>query len=135
MCPRRGESLLASRHSPGPDHWERFKSNGNRICSYCGSLHPEDMFALVKASAEASHDAPYRSVVDIEPSDKGYKVYVHQPGVRNASEGGIKFYTQHLPHSADGKIVVSAEQQDEYRRAVLGTQVRFDRYLASLREQ
>jgi len=33
----------------------------------------------------------------IEISDKRYKVYVKQPGVENASQGGIKFYAQHLP--------------------------------------
>lgn len=33
----------------------------------------------------------------IDPTDKGYKFYVRQKGVKNASEGGIKFYTRHIP--------------------------------------
>jgi hypothetical protein len=118
---------------PGLDRWQRFKSNGNRVCSFCGSLHPEDMFALVKACAEAPEDAPYNSVPEIEPSDKGYKVYVHQPGVRNAMEGGIKFYMQHLPRDNDGKLAVTQEQQDEYGRAVRATKIRFVRYLSEMR--
>lgn len=114
------------------DCWQKFKANGNRVCSYCGSLHPEDMFELVKACADAPEDAPYNSVPEVEPSDKAYKIYVHQPGVRNAHEGGIKFYTQHLPRNAEGKIDISEERQDEYRRAVKATQIRFNRYLYTI---
>ena len=56
-------------------------------------------------------------------------IYVHQPGVRNAHEGAIKFYTHHLPHDVDGKLAVSQERQDEYATAVHKTKVRFERYL------
>lgn len=116
------------------DHWQRFKSNGNRVCSYCGSLHPDDMFALVKASADAPDDADYRSVVEIERSDKGYKIYVQQPGVRNAMEGGIKFYIQHLPRSDDGtRVLVTDEQQADFARAVARSKARFDKMLSERR--
>ena len=125
-CPRREESPLTSSRFPGADHWQKFKSNGNRVCSYCGSLHPDDMFELVRLSANAPEDAAYRSVVEIEPTDKGYKIYVHQPGVRNASEGGIKFYTQHLPRDENGKMLVSDERQAEYGRAVAASHKRFE---------
>ena len=113
----------------GQDRWEKFKSNGNRVCSYCGSLHPDDMFELVRSSANASVDAPYRSVVEVEPSDKSYKIYVHQPGVRNAMEGGIKFYTQHLPRDTEGKLAVTDVQQEEYGRAVRNSHIRFEKML------
>src|SRR5579862_1269798 len=63
----------------GLDRWQRFKSNGDRVCSYCGSLHPDDWFALVKRSAEAPEEADYGTVPEIDRSDKGYKIYVHQP--------------------------------------------------------
>lgn len=109
------------------DRWLRFKSNGNRVCSYCGSLHPEDLFALVKASANAAEDAPYRDVVEIEQSDKSYKLYVQQPGVRNAMEGGIKFYVQHLPRTADGTArAVTDAQQAEFAEAVRRSKRRFE---------
>jgi len=127
MCPRRVENMGLS-ITKGPDHWQKFKSNGQRVCSYCGSLHPEDMFALVKQSAESPADGDYRKTVIIEPSDKKYKVYVHQPDVRNASEGGIKFYMQHLPRK-DGKIDVTDEQQAEYAEAVARSESRFHLYL------
>lgn len=129
-CPRRSETFTSGRDAVGLDKWQKFKSNGNRVCSYCGSLHPDDMFALVKKSAEASEDD--EQAVEIEPSDKGYKIYVHQPGVRNASEGGIKFYTQHLPRNADGSIAVTEQQQEEYGRAVAVSEKRFMRRFARI---
>ena len=103
---------------PGPDHWDRFKSNGDRVCSYCGSLHPDDFMRLVKASAEAAEDAT--ECVNIEPSDRGYKIYVRQPGVQNALDGGIKFYTQHL----NGKP--TDEQHALYKEAVRRSCARLD---------
>jgi hypothetical protein len=136
-CGRRAESGMDvdggpfKRSGKNLDHWRKFKApHGNRVCSYCGSLHPDDMFALVKQAAEAPEDAEHNSVVEIEPSDKGYKIYVHQPGVRNAHEGGIKFYTQHLPRDADGKMIVSEERQAEYSKAVKASHKRFERRMA-----
>ena len=134
-CGRRVETGMDQEGSPfrgpfksgrGLDRWQRFKSNGNRVCSYCGSLHPDDLFDLVKKCGDAPEDAAYGMVPEIEPSDKSYKIYVHQPGVRNAHEGGIKFYTQHLPRDADGKMDVSDERQAEYSRAVRATRKRFN---------
>lgn len=123
-CPRRIENPLADTTFPGPDRWQKFKSNGNRVCSYCGSLHHEDLFQLVKQAAETPIDAEYSSSVNIEPSDKNYKIYVHQPGVRNAHEGGIKFYMQHLPRKADGSLDVDDEKNREYSEAVNRSNVR-----------
>lgn len=121
-------------HFPGPDHWQKFKAIDNRVCSYCGSLHPEDMFRLVKESANAPTDADYHSVVEIEASDKPYKVYVHQPGVRNAHEGAIKFYMPHVPRHTDGSLAVTQEQQDEYAAAVQGSRKRFASMMNKRRE-
>jgi len=132
-CPRRSESPLANRTFPGPDHWQKFKSNGDRTCSYCGSLHFDDFVRLVRVAAGAPLEADYRSTVSIEPSDKGYKVYVNQPGVRNAHEGGIKFYMQHVPRTADDKIDVTPEQNMEYAESVRRSRIRFDRYLHGAR--
>ncbi len=118
----------ARRHrgEDGQDRWEKFKRIDNRVCSYCGSLHPDDLFRLVAESASAPPDAPYHSVVEIEPSEKSYKIYVHQPGVRNAHEGAIKFYTHHLPHDANGHLAVSDEQQADYAAAVKASRARFN---------
>jgi hypothetical protein len=128
ICPRRQEEGVASAF-PLPDRWEKFKSIDNRVCSYCGSLHPDDMFRLAKESAEASEEAPYGTVVEVEPSDKSYKVYVHQPGVRNAHEGGVVFYMMHLPKKGDGSIDVSQQRQDDYAEAVRRTHVRLGKKL------
>lgn len=130
-CGRRRESFI-SKSFPGPDHWQKFKTNSHRVCSYCGSLHPDDFFAMVKTASETPEDVDYMTAVRIEPSDKSYKIYVHSPGVRNAHEGGIKFYTQHLPRGEDDKIIVSGQQELEYKRAVHLTKVRFERYLKTI---
>lgn len=133
-CGRRAENGMDRDDSPfarsgsGKDRWQRFKSTGDRVCSYCGSLHPEDFLALVKRCAESDPLAEYNSVVEIEQSDKGYKIYIHQPGVRNAHEGGIKFYTQHLPH-----LFVTPQQEQEFVKARAVSAQRFERYLSAQR--
>jgi len=87
-CPRRDEANFAF---PGPDYW-RVHYNGDRVCSYCGSMDPDQFIALCHRIVEAGHG----DVESIERSDKRYKFYVTRPGVRNASEGAIKFYTMHF---------------------------------------
>ncbi len=122
-CGRRWDSFSHSSEEQQPDYWEQFKRNGDRVCSYCGSLHPEDFFRLVKQCAESDEQETYGKAVGIEPSDKGYKIYVCQPGVRNAHEGGIKFYTHHLPEN------ITEEMNQQYREAVRKTRARFTKIL------
>jgi hypothetical protein len=128
-----GKFLVHGEVQNGLDHWNKFKSNGDRVCSYCGSMHWEDFARLVKESSEALDDIDYQSVVEIEPSDKKYKIYVHRRGVRNASEGAIKFYIQHIPRDKNGKIIVTKEQNEEFEKAVKGSRARFNRYISKLR--
>ena len=73
--------------------WWRHEPNGDRTCSFCGSLHPADWLALLKKMPEL--EGAY-----VHWSDKNYKLYIHRPEIRNASEGGIKFYTWHIPDAA-----------------------------------
>lgn len=67
-----------------------YGADGNRVCDCCGSIHPDD---LLKIARKSLRDERYA----ITGTDKGYKFYVKQPGVRNAGEGAIKFYTMHMP--------------------------------------
>lgn len=135
-CGRRAENGMQHASSvfigagAGLDHWQKFKSNGNRVCSYCGSLHPDDMFELVRACLMAPEDAELENSVTIEQSDKPYKIYVRQPGVRHAHEGGIKFYTHHLPRDENGAANVPEERNEEFALAIKASKRRFDRYLA-----
>ena len=140
-CGRRVEDGMDREDSPfrhvkpgkGLDFWQKFKTNGDRVCSYCGSLHPEDFFAFVKQSGEAGPDAPRNAQPEIEPSTKGYKIYVHRQGVRNAHEGGIKFYTHHLPHDENGKIKVDPALNEAFKLAVAASNARFRRMLQQRR--
>ena len=125
LCPRRAETHLKFNE---PDSW-RILPNGDKVCSFCGSLSWDDMSRLVKKSLETPVDALYRSGVEVDPSDKPYKVYVEQPGIRNATEGGIKFYMMHVPRTEDGGIDVSPEQQDEYKQAVRSSRKRFEAWM------
>lgn len=70
------------------DRW-RHEPNGDRTCSFCGSIHPDDLLAILK-SIPATPD------VYVYWSDKAYKLYIHRPEVTNAKDGAIKFYTWHI---------------------------------------
>lgn len=83
-CGRRDESPLGQSDEEKPDYWKVLQ-NGDKVCSYCGSLHPQTLIELVKKYG----------VEIIEGTTKGYKWYVNQPGVSNATQGGIKYYRHH----------------------------------------
>lgn len=88
-CPRRREG--------GAGIWERgdwweTHYNGDRVCSYCGSMDPAQFLEVCRRIGDAGGNA----TESIEFC-KGYKFYVTRPGIRNASEGAIKFYSQHMP--------------------------------------
>lgn len=115
-CGRRGESWIGSSPAfggdkPLPDTWD-MGPDGNRTCSYCGSIHADDLMQICRKTLE---DERY----GVEGTDKGYKVYVRQPGVRNASEGAIKFYMHHAPAAP------SAEDQQLFAEARGLTSARF----------
>ena len=83
-CPSRADNGTSL-----PDSWD-FGPDGNRTCSFCGSIHPEDALVIIEKSKT---DDRY----GMEGSTKSYKAYVRQPGVRNAGEGAIKYYGWHAP--------------------------------------
>lgn len=58
-----------------------------RTCSYCGSLHPDDLFALITIGLE------------LGPTDKSYKMYVSGSGFWG------KFYFQHFDENHRVKFV------------------------------
>ena len=132
-CGRRMHDMGPWGRTEGLDRWQKFKSNGNRVCSFCGSLHPDDLFAIVRECGDADETAPYGSVPEIEQTDKSYKIYVHQPGVKNAHDGGIKFYMHHLPRNPDGTLAVSQAHNEEYSRAIKASKKRFTAMLNAKR--
>lgn len=101
-----------------PDTWD-LGPDGNRTCSYCGSLHPEDMMKLVRKCIDTNGED-----VSIEPSDKRYKVYVRQKDVLNAGQGGIKFYMSHVIPA-----MLTDEKQAEYALACQISSEQFNKRL------
>lgn len=61
---------------------------GQRACSYCGSMHPDDLFQAIADGAE------------VEPTDKNYKAYV-----RFADGRHHKFYFEHLDEAQRQRFV------------------------------
>lgn len=120
-CGRRGESHFGLNDGGKelPDIWH-IGPDGYRTCSYCGSLHYDDFMALCRRAIDQEG---YR----IEPSDKQYKIYVVQPGVRNASEGAIKYYTAHSPEK------ISEGDGLAFRKAVHVSAERYEKILQNLR--
>lgn len=88
----RGPGLDSPFSAPfnGEATW-RTQPDGSRTCSYCGSLHGDDFVEIMEQYAAGVPG--YR----FSTTTKSYKAYGSRPGVANASDGGIKFYTAHLP--------------------------------------
>ena len=78
-CPRRAEGPSFTK---GPDEWR--VRDGHRHCSYCGSLHPEELFAAIEVGAT------------VTPTDKSYKIYVDVPDAR-AGELKVTGMRNHAP--------------------------------------
>jgi len=86
----RGPGADSPFHAPfnGEATWS-VRPNGDRTCSYCGSLHPDDFLDIMRRYAADEEGYSFGL------TDKSYKVYANRGGVQNASEGGIKFYGAH----------------------------------------
>lgn len=83
-CGRRMNEFGPQERKENIDHW-KVLPNGDKICSYCGSLHPMSVIEIIKKHGFGV----------IERSDKSYKWYITRREVGNAMEGGIKYYRQH----------------------------------------
>lgn len=112
-CPDRGEFSVFKYQddSEFPDRWD-LGPDDNRTCSYCGSIHSDDLIKIAQLTLE---DGRY----GIEGTTKSYKFYIKQPGVRNASEGAIKFYMIHAPKTP------TEEEQLLFSKALKVTTERF----------
>lgn len=82
-CGRRMADFGNWERKPDLDTWRLIGKD--RICSFCGSLHPDRVIELIKE----------HGMEVIDPSTKSYKFYIRQPNVPNSSFGGIKYYRFH----------------------------------------
>lgn len=82
-CGRRMNDFGGQNRTEMLDEW--ISIGDDKVCSYCGSLHPERVIELIKQ----------HGIGIIARTDKDYKVYIERKDVPNASHGGIKYYMQH----------------------------------------
>lgn len=74
-CPER---YSADKKISNPDRWD-VDELGVRDCSFCGSIHPDDLITLIKEQGFGI----------INPSDKNYKWYI------DSKEKRYKYYRYH----------------------------------------
>lgn len=121
-CGRRDDMFAMNRgDGPLPDRWN-IGPDGNRTCSYCGSMHFDD---LITHCRNVIKDERY----SIDGTDKAYKLYVNIPGVVNASQGAIKYYRQHSPQE------LTQEQRDLFSEAYRLSRERHNANMAKWREE
>jgi len=65
FCPRREEAPHIAKAFPEGDVWD--DRDGYRACTYCGSMHPDDLFEAIERGDK------------LGPTDKSYKIYVDLP--------------------------------------------------------
>lgn len=68
--------------SSKPDRWDIREIPGIRYCSYCGSIHPDDLIKLIRE----------HSFGIIQKTDKSYKWYIRIPGHEGVC---VKYYRSH----------------------------------------
>lgn len=121
-CPRRMREYGPWDHKEEEDRWD--KTGPDRVCSFCGSMHPEDFEAFLDRVLE---DPDVNVRLDI--SDKSYKVYLRRPEIMNASQGAIKYYKQHTSQldTADKQRL-----QEKFTQAVRVSIEKFNQWFESL---
>jgi hypothetical protein len=83
-CPRREELGDSSVFNlPEQDEWR-----GDKTCSYCGSLDPDEALRLVEAGEQ------------VDPTDKNYKMYVN-----GSSSPSGKVYFQHFSREQCERLI------------------------------
>lgn len=90
LCPRRA-GVPPHQALPTQDVWHT--TGPDRTCSFCGSINLEDLRALLPMVDGVA--------VGLSLADRKHKVYIRRPGIRNATEGAIKFYLCHGPPNSD----------------------------------
>ena len=80
ICPQSLPHIDPGPHEWQTNRWSDWEGPGEhpRTCSYCGSVHPEDVIKLIEQGWE------------IHPSTKSYKWYIELPGTADHQAGFLK---------------------------------------------
>jgi len=110
-CGRRDEiGAQGSFNFPAEDEWR--DRDGHQVCSYCGSLSPDELFAAIEAGCE------------LDPTDKNYKVYVDLPNPKVGqpcvigSSSGPAFNPFGEPNQPD--LTDAEKAAGRYQREIMG---------------
>lgn len=123
-CPRRMDDYGPWERKENLDYWD-IEKNGDRTCSFCGSLHPSDFEKCIELCLSDVEKC------QIDPSYKGYKIYVRRPEIHNAGDGGIKFYTQHCRGLSKKHC---EEIQPQLNKAIRLSKQRWESYIKKRRQ-
>lgn len=85
-CPGRRQEGPWDASAACVDRWEW--RGDDRVCSFCGSLHPNDFESLLWRVL-------YDEQVLIFPADHANKIYLQRPEVSDASQGALKYKKWH----------------------------------------
>jgi hypothetical protein len=113
---RERDHELKSFENPCFAPW-RVEQNGDYTCARCGSWHPLQLREWLPKVDGLENS--------VEMADGATKVYVDRPGVRNATEGAIKFYLYHMPKGEEraafsGEILKALTLSNAYRKLKYG---------------
>jgi hypothetical protein len=90
-CPKRMLEPGPWERKDGLDDWEIRKEGGYRACTFCGSIHPEDLVKFCdKVDGLENYITRKGSIGPVA------KLNLHDKSIKNATEGPIKFYTTHF---------------------------------------
>lgn len=104
--------LRTGPHNPyKTDDWRDPDRVPARTCSYCGSIHPDDLFAALDAGTAT-----------LGPTDKNYKVYVTLPNP-HAGERRIVGMSTGEPRG-EGWVKIGRAERRELKRSGASDQMR-----------
>lgn len=121
-CPQQGENPRAVEMF-GTSKWL-----DDRTCSYCGSMHPDDLFAAIEAgSVITPTDKSYKIYVDLPHPDAGKPCVLSSANFERIGDGWVKVTPENInslplddyqrTHFGDGKHWVQVTTRSDRHRA------------------
>lgn len=111
-CPRRLTELGPWEHAENLDTWTRGGPAG-RICSFCGSLDPEEFLARVREGWV------------VGPTDKTYKAYLGQPVSDEQQEAAKTAWVDRMAAAGGSRTALGQMWDREHTHPAGGQEAKF----------